>query len=58
MKKNIGFIVIIVNLFLLFLITRIFNIPINMDSLFWIVVINFIAYIVEIYLLFRRKKRE
>lgn len=58
MKKYIGFILIIVNLFVMFLIMKIFNIHINIDSLFWVLLINLVAYIVEIYLLFGKKKRE
>lgn len=58
MKKYIGFILIIVNLFVMFLIMTIFNIHINIDSLFWVLLINLVAYIVEIYLLFGKKKRE
>lgn len=58
MKNYIGLILIILNLFFMFLIMKIFNIRINVNSLFWVLLINCIAYIVEVYLLFGRKKKE
>lgn len=56
MKKNIGYILMIINLSIACLILKILNIPIDMDSLFWVFLINLIVYIIEVYLLIGRKK--
>ena len=58
MKKYIGIILFSVNIIFIFLIMKIFNMKINVNSIFWGLTIQFIAYIVEVYLLLKKRKIE
>lgn len=57
MGKNIGIILLLANIFIIIIIMRIFKIDMNMNSLFWISLVNCILYVIEIYIIFGRGKR-